>query len=338
MPWKVSWAVFVDGQDMTLPMAPYLERITVSDRAGSASDTCSLVLNDANGQIRLPREGARVTVFLQGVLVFEGVVDSVRSTGGRGGGRELKVQAKGFDSRGKAKEPQRFHADDTTLKDFIGQAAKNAGFTIDVDPDLGSIKRDYWSAETESFIHVGQRLARENYGTFKVRGTRAVLKKRNADFGLPMVLGIVGNRFSGNVITWDIAPFTGRRSFTKARVNYFDRPSATYKAEETPFEIGRPLPESTNTIRSTAKDADQARKVGEGRKAEAEREGGDGSVELDLVAYAQAEAIFVLTGARPGVDGAYRITSVTHEADRSKGSTTKLELKQPHGEAGSDNR
>ena len=62
--------------------------------------------------------------------MFSGTVDSVRSSGSRGGGRTLKVTAKGFDSRGKVKEAQGFHKDDATLQDFLDQAAKNLDMVV----------------------------------------------------------------------------------------------------------------------------------------------------------------------------------------------------------------
>jgi hypothetical protein len=78
--WKTNWKVLVNGQDMTGSMRPYLIDITVTDKEGSASDTCALTLDDT-GQLALPSEGASLMVFLNGILVFNGVVDTVRCTG-----------------------------------------------------------------------------------------------------------------------------------------------------------------------------------------------------------------------------------------------------------------
>lgn len=335
MNWKVSWKVQVDGRDVTNAMRPHLIDIEVQDKAGSVSDTCSLTFDDRDGQALLPRDGARVSVYLEGVLVFDGTVDSTRSSGSRGSGRTLKVSAKGFDSRGKVKQPQNFHKDDATLKEYLEDAAKQAGLSdVRIDPELADITRDYWAADGESFLHIGERLAREHHATFKIRGKSAVLVKRGKEQGLPTIHGRVGS----NVISWDIAPYTGRKVFTKAKVTWFDREEATFREEEVEFELDRELPESENVIRSFAADQDQARSIGEARKAEARREGGEGSVELDLTVEAQAEGLFILSGARPGVDGSYRIASVRHKASRSGGSTTALELKQPGGGAGKDTR
>ena len=338
MPWTVDWRVLVNGQDMSGEMARFLTSISVTDQAGTESDRCSLAFDDRDAQLRLPGDRSAVTVYLQGVQVFTGIVDSARSSGSRGSGRAINVTAKGYDVKGKAKEPQSFHTDDSSLKEFLGRAAEVAGFSLKVDDDLGAIKRDYWAADGESFVHLGERLAREFHATFKLRGTEAVFVPRGRDPGLPVITGTVGRAFNGNVISWDIAPLTGRRQFTRAEVRWFDRESASFKTREVAFSTDRNLPDSANKIRTTAADEAQAGDVGEARKSEAEREGGEGSVDLDLTVEAQAEAQFILTGARPGVDGSYRIVSVTHTANRSSGATTRLQLKQPSGGAGADSR
>lgn len=337
MPWTVEWRVFVDGQDLTSALRPYLMRISVSDKAGSASDACTLEVDDAGGQVKLPAEGSLVQVYLQGTSVFTGKVSTVHSSGSRGGGRTLSVTAKGFDAKGKVKEPQSHHLDDGTLQQFLDKVASKAGLSsIKIDPAFASLVRPYWSASGESLLHIGQKLARELGGTFKIRGDQAVLVKRgqgiNAVGGaMPTVVGEVGR----NVISWAISPLSGRGKFAKSKVRYFDRKTASFKEIEVETGIEA---DATDDVQTLAADEEQAKAIAEGRRTESERDGGEGTVELDLEATAQAEGTFILSGARPGVDGTYRIEGVTHKADRGGGSTTSLDLKQPTGSAGKDER
>lgn len=339
MTWKVSWAVFIDGQDVTTNMRPYLTDISVSDKDGTASDTCSLTFDDAAGQTLLPKDGAKVRVLLQSVQVFDGTVDAVRSSGSRGGGRMLSVTAKGFDAKGKVKDGQRWHKDDASLKDAFGKAAEVAGLSgVVVDPSLASIQRPYWSPDGETFLGWGQKLARELGATFKIRGDKAVLAKRGeglsaVDAAMPSVVA----RIPGNVISWDISPVTNRGRFKRATVRFFDRDTATFKTEEVTVDNIEDV-DASDEVQTDAADADQARGIAEGRKRESERDGGGGTVEMDLTVEAQAEGTVTLSGARPGIDGTYRIVGVTHKASRSGGATTSLEIKQPQGEAGKDIR
>lgn len=325
MAWIVDWQVIVNGQNMSDRMRPYLIEIEVTDKAGSSSDSCSLKLAD-DESFEFPAEGSGVSVSLQGATVFEGVVDDTKSSGSRGGGRIMTVSAKGFDTRGKAKEGQDFHKDDASLGDFLQESASKAGYSISVDSSLASKQRPYWSADGESFLGVGEKLAREFNATFKIRGTQAVFVPRNSSL-LGTVVGTVGP--NGNVINWDISPYTGRQAFTKAKARWFDRKTAKFEEKEVEVSSSRPLPDSTNVVRGVAADEGQATDLAEGRKSEAEREGGQGSVEIDLDPSAQAEGMFTLSGARAGVDGTYRIETVKHKASRSGGATTSLDLKQP---------
>lgn len=155
-------------------MRPLLLDISITDKERSASDACELMFDDTDGVIALEGDGKPVAVSLAGVEVFSGTVDSIRSSGSRGSGRVIRMSAKGFDMRGPAKEPQSFHKGDSTLEDFLSEAARNAGYALTVDPAIASLTRDHWAAGHESFLALGQRLAREHHATFKLRDNRAI--------------------------------------------------------------------------------------------------------------------------------------------------------------------
>jgi uncharacterized protein len=331
----VKWQVMVNGQDMTSRMRPYLIEISVIDKAGTSSDSCSLTFDDTDGKISLPPVGSDVTVSINGILKFKGVSESPKSKGSRSGGRTITMSAKGFDTRGKGKQVQQLHKDDATLDDFLSAAARNAGFDIKVAPELGALKRDYWSADGESFIALGERLAREFNATFKLRGKQAVFAQRGAT-DLPAVTAKVGE--GGNVISWDITPVTGRERFSKARTRWFSADKGEFEETETGFDIDDGDADADLVPRSLAADETDAKSDGKARKGHAERKAGEGTIEMDLALDAQAEAEVALSGARPGVDGTYTIDTVTTKANRNGGSTTSLAVKKPGGGAGKDTR
>ncbi|MEP2706525.1 MAG: hypothetical protein ABJQ71_05985 [Roseibium sp.] len=155
-----------------------LSAIRLGDgQGGASSDSCSLELNDNDGRLRLPQPGGKVSVRLEGVKVFTGVVDSAKFSGSRASGRVINVSAKGFDIAGRAKEPQLVHQDDGTVGDFLKKLGEKAGFKTKIDPALANIASDYFVADGESFLHMGEKLARELGGTFKLRGEEAVLAR-----------------------------------------------------------------------------------------------------------------------------------------------------------------
>lgn len=332
MGWFNPWTVIVDGVNISTKLAPICTDITVNDKDGTASDTASITMDDSYGRGILPRDKSTVIILIYGAKVFEGIVDKVNSKGDRGGGRSISVSAKGFDVKGKAKDGQRWHKDDATLDDALKKSAEKAGFTIKVDPDLGKIQRSYWSPNGSSFLAFGQSLAKELNATFKVRGKEAVFAARDKEL-LPPLIARSGE--GGNLFSWDISPITARAKHKKATARYFDRKTAKWETAEQ--EIGSERAESTNAIRSSIADKEQAEQNLKARKGEAERGGGEGTATISLNPAAQAESPCILSGTRPGIDGLYKITGVTHQGSRS-GSSTKLDLKHPSGGAGEDSR
>lgn len=327
--WSVDWAVRVNGKNMTDVMRPRLIDLSISDHDGTSSDSCSLTFDDSEGDLDLDIEGRTLEIDLNGVSVFNGFVETPRSTGSRGGGRLVPITGTGLDPRGKAKQAQAFHKDDGTLGDFLGEAAERAGYQLVIDPALAGIERDYWSADYENFQDVGERIAREVNGTFKFRGKKAVLAERGAT-ALNTIDAVFGP--GGNVISWDLAPFTGRPAYAKAEARWFDRKQAKFMVQDLDLDIDGMSGDVINRIRFPVGDEGQAKNFVKGRKGEAKRDRGGGRIELDLSPEAQVEGIVRLSGAQPAVDIGWRIASLEHRANRSGGSTTGLEVKEPGAE------
>ncbi|WP_336801820.1 phage late control D family protein [Kaistia sp. MMO-174] len=331
--------ITIDGQDVSSNVLPRLLNLSVVDKAGSSSDTCSIELDDTGGVLLLPRTGAAIEVSLgaAGVsTVFTGTVDEVQSQGS-GSGITLTVSAKGFDSQSKAKQPQRKHWDEKSLGDVLSEAGQLAGIgDVQVAGALASLTRRYWAMQNESFLHFGERIAREVGGTFKIAGSRAILAERNggtsaSGAALPAVVAAWGD----NLISWDISPVLGRPRFKEARVRHYDAKAGKYVYETE--QVEDPDAKAILTDRFDAADADQAKAKAKAHKTSADREKGGGTIVMNGTTTPQPEATVTLVGARPGIDGTYRIETVTHQFD-GNGWTTRLEVKQPQGSAGKDRR
>ncbi|WP_336488274.1 phage late control D family protein [Methylobacterium nigriterrae] len=339
MPLTVEWTVTIDGINATSRMNPFVMELEVQDHAGTTSDTARITLAD-DGRIIMPRKGAMMHVSIMGELVFTGKTESSRFSFAKGDGGRLILSAKGFDAEAGAKEGRHFAKEDATLGDYAQDFAKRAGLTIKVDPDLAKIKRAWWGPEGRSFLHEMQRLAREHGATFKIQGDKAVLAKRGkgstpSGQSLPTIYATN----PGNLLNVDIEPFEAREVFRDVRVSGFDRKTAKFFEEKVDIEGGSGGGASA-VLRGKRADKDDAKARGEGRKTEAERDKGGGTVEIDIEPRARAEGTCILSGARAGVDGTYRIESVTHtlRPGDSGGATTKLELKQPSDNTGKDSR
>jgi uncharacterized protein len=339
MAFGVAWAVTVNGRPATDRMNPYIESIECTDKADDSTDTALLVFDDTDGQCMLPPKSAPITITIEGVLVFEGFVDEPESVGARGSGMQLNVSCTSVDKRGKAKQRLGLHKDESTLEEFLSQAAKEAGLdSVKVDPTFAKIKSPYWSTDGRSFLQLGRELAAEFGATFKIRGKKAVFAKRGdgtapGGGSLPTVSAIRGV----NLISWRLSPNESRPRFGKARRRTYDRKAAKWEEEEVEIGASESAPDTADVDPAPRADKSAAKDAAGGRKTESEREGGSGDVTLLLDVTAFAEGTCVVSGVRAGIDGSYRIESRTHSLTRD-GSETRLTLKQPQGEAGADSR
>lgn len=339
---RTSCVIRIDGKDVSSDIDPYLIKLTVQDKAGTTSDTCEIELDDRGGVLAFPRDGVSIEILLgneKGVFrVFSGTVDEVKSKGDRGGGLVLSISGKGVDTKGKAKEPKQKHWDNKPLSEVMSEAGKAAGIeSVTVAPALANIKRPYIAMQNESFLHFGQRIAREVGGTFKVSGGKAIIAERNGGKSASgKDLPTLSVKRPGNLISWDIAPVVGRGRYKEVKTRSYDPKTGkwTYQTEQISDEGAK----ASFVDRYVASDPDEAKERAKSNKKESERAKGGGSITIDGSTDPQPEALVNLSGARPGIDGTYRIEGVQHDFSRSSGWTTQLDVKQPQGEAGKDKR
>ena len=333
---RALFNVTVAGTNITTALRPVLIGLQVSDKVGTHTDSADLEIDDTNGQIVLPRTGAPVVIALgwdnEGMrIVFDGTVDEVKSSGNRSSGRVLRISAKGMDTTKRAKEGQQRHWDDATVESILTDAARHAGLTqVEVDPDLRSLTRKYFEMRDESFIAMGERLAREIGGNFRISGNRVILSKRNGNYQ-----ALVRAAWGDNLHSWDISPSLGRPQFSDVRARWYDMVQAAWKMTEakTGLNVTSLFP-----ARFFRPDENETTHQNQTDTATTERDAGEGTVVIEGNTSAIPDGLCIVSGTRAGVDGAYRIEAVTHNLTRGGGFVTTLELKQPQGGAGNDTR
>jgi hypothetical protein len=175
----------------------------------------------------------------------------------------------------------------------------------------------------ESFIHLGERLAREIGGNFRIQGAVATLSKRMGGY-----TSFVRAAWGENLHSWDIAPALGRPAYKKTRARWYDRKEAKWKEQEVEVQT---TADAENVARYSEPNEDQSKDRAGSDKATSERDVAEGSVTIEGDTSAIPDGLCIVSGTRAGIDGAYRIESVDHEYSRS-GFTTKLELKSAGAE------
>ena len=322
---QAIFSIQVGGLNVTANFSPFLISMSVTDNVGTDSDTANITLDNKDGQLIIPANGDPCVISLGwaggGVReIFRGRIDKVRSHGSTSG-RTLTITAKGLPTKEKAKEPQKRHMDNMTVEDALKKAGDYAGMTsYNIDPKVGSQMVEYLEMKDESFIHFGERLAREYGGNFRVKDTEVEMSARDGTY-----TASVTATWGVNLHTWDIEPKIGRMEYGKTKARHYDRKEAKWK-EEVEETVHDAVAE--HVARYHQADGDKAKAKVNSDRATSERDAGGGSVKIEGNNAAIPDGLLILVGTRGGVDGSYRIETVTHNLN-SSGWTTSLALKQP---------
>ena len=307
---------------MTAGLSPYVTSIRIRDAAGLASDTATIDVEDSYGRLRLPEAGALISIGLgweggTALVMFDGVVDDIGSTGGRGQGRMLTISAKSADTRGPLKEKQEKHKDKASFGAMATEWGQVAGLSeVAIHPELAAVEPPWWGMQGESYLAWGTRHARGLGATFKVVGTRAVFVPRSqgqSATGKP--LQAIRAAWGENLISWSLKPVLGRPAYGRFRINWFDDKQAKWKSEA--VEAVNPTVPTVATDRIAAATKADAQTRAGSRRTEAEREGGGGTVAIDGEPAAQAETECEVTpGRQIGVHPRCSVGSTRGGVDR----------------------
>ena len=125
----------------------------------------------------------------------------------------------------------------------------------------------------------------------------------------------------------------GRPQFRKSRVRWYDRKKAQWQEED--VEVEGADAQADYVSRYPEPNPEQSGARAGNDSATSERETASGSVTIEGDTSAIPDGLCMVSGARQGIDGPYRIESVTHDYSRS-GFTTRLELRSPGTGTGSE--
>lgn len=337
-----AFKVLIAGNDVTGRWAPTLESVSVTRAAREAADTAEATLADPDGRTFMPQTGDDFIVHLGHVetgtgQVFEGFVDSVRTSGDKQRGRKISITGSSVDNKSKVKAAGLRSEVDKSFEDVAKAWGEKAGLQITVAGDLAGEFRSYWLMQHESFMGWGQRMARELGASFKIVGRRGFFAPLNEGISATgKTLTPIYGTWDVNLLDWDITPILGRPQYGKVIGRHYDVNAAKWREVEQLVKDAD-IDVDFRAILGSANEAN-AKQQSKSTGKDSEREKGDGSATILGDYAAEPEAQFILKGAREGADGTYTIDSLTHSLDKGSGFTTALTLKHPTAGAGRDSR
>lgn len=332
-----DYSVIIDGQDVTSRFNPLLKSIKIDRTHGKAADECSLDLSDPDGSIYLPQERATVLININGQQAFMGFVSDVDYKFGKKSGRELTVGASSIDHGSKVKEPALKHMDQADLPTVAKKFGADAGIEVNVAGSITDVVRDYWIQQNESFMAWGQRIAGEVGASWKIIGTQAYMVAISEGISISgKTLQPIFATYGDNLLDGSVSPIISRPKFKNVEISYWD----VKKGERVKETVPSGIDDVDSALRTviTAADSSQAKHRATAHGKHSKREKGGGGINILGDVNAEPEAIVTLSGIRPGIDGDYRIGSVSHTLGKGEGFKTHLTLKEPQGTAGIDTR
>ena len=318
---QVAYKIIAEGSDITRLIADRLLSAEIVDQAGVKSDRLTLVLDDRDQVLELPRTGAKLEVWLGYIgqaLVRMGayVVDEVDVIGPA---REMTIRANAADMTGGIKAPRERSWHQKTLGDIVRTIAGEHGLQPAIAAELASIQLGHVD-QTDSDMQLLQRLCADQDATCKVADKRLVVAKRAAGKSTggkdlpPVVLT------PGQCESWT-ATLADRGKYKSVKAYWQD----TSQAERKSVKAGSGTPELE--LRNSFATQDEARRAADSRLKSLSRGtakvGISGLIGDPTIA---AEMPATLVGFRAGIDGdGWIINSVTHSFTGS-GYTCALEI------------
>lgn len=330
---KPSWMVKANQLDITAVIAERFISLSLTDAAGLESDLLEIVLadNDPLVPIQIPPKGAELELFLgyDGMLQRMGlfIYDEVELIGWPG---EMTIRARAatFDkSKGGKTDLQtqknRSWPKETKLGDMVAKIAKEHGMESAVSASLKSIVLPHIDQSDESDINLLTRIAKKYDAVVKPAGGKIALTKKGE-----------GKTASGEDlprITLAAQDCTNFRMTTSQRetagmvVAYWHTVKQS-RRNEVKVGSGEPV----RRIKQYYPTSEMA--LAAARSELSRRERGETTVSFTLPGdpTLAAECTLIASGFRPGVDGEWLTTRVTHRVDAFSGYVCDMEGEKPN--------
>jgi phage protein D len=315
-----DYKILADNNDITAAIRDRLISLTLTDEAGIQSDSISLVLDDRDNAIQLPRKGAQLDVFMgykETGLVKKGLftVDEIEISGPPD---IITIKGKAANMRASLKAPKTRSFDNLKLGDIVRTLANDNQLTPKISPDLADLVIPHLDQTNESDLHFLTRIARQ-YGAISkpVEGHLLFVVKGETKSATGKVLSEIS---INKTQTSDYTATLADRDKYKAVIAHWQD---TKTAQKIAVKTSNDAP--AFTLRHTYQDQETAAQAAKSKIASLNR--GTGTVSLTLSngdALLFAESVLHLSGFRTGVNGAWTSTHVEHEINAA-GYKTRID-------------
>lgn len=322
---KPAYQVIANGKDITDKISAGLDSITITDNAGTDSDSVEIVIID-DGKIAMPPSGAVLHIYAgydpKPAYFGEYIVDEVSPDYPP---HTLTIRAKAADMASSIKAARSYNwlppgplpGGQIAFLSIVNNIAARHSLKPVFGDTLKSVFFDAINQTEESDINLLTRLAKDNGAVAKVaNGYLIVVPKGEAKSATQKSMPTATITMDSNVVSYN-ATISKRNAYGSVSAKYQDIDGAEIKT------VTAGSGDPSHTLRATHKTKEQATAKAEAEKKASQR--GEVDLEMELLGREdlKAEGKIILAGFRDGLNNTYTIQEATHTVSGS-GYTTKI--------------
>jgi phage protein D len=327
-----DWRVTLDGTDLTERMRPRLVSLAISEKRGEEADQLDIVLDDADGLLAIPPEGARLLVMLgwkQGADVSPGLVHKgsfkVDDVTHSGPPDQIRIRARAADFTSAIRNRREQSWANTTLGAVLQDIAACNTLALRIAPDLADVALAALHQSRESDTAFLRRLGRENDAVATIKTGTLIFARKGAgttSTGQPLPT-LALTRSSGDGHTWQRQTRDGQTGVT---AHWHDRKAARRQS----ITVGQAGEggKAAKTLRKVYPDQASAQRAAKAEHTRLKRAPATLDIRLALGRPdAFPETRVTVTGFKPEIDTTpWLVTETTHRLDNAGGFITDLKM------------
>jgi uncharacterized protein len=295
--------------------------ITLTDQAGTESDTLEIEVEAGDQAVQLPRKGAVIEVSLgyeQTGLRFMGSfeADEVEVSGPP---TLIRISCKSASMRKTLKEQRSRSFERKTIGQIVAQIAGEHGLVAAVSPEFASRRVAYLAQTEESDPHLLTRIARLNGAVAAFKKDRIVFVKRGAGLSASGVSLAPVTLYPEFMTSWTIR-MPDRPQVKTTKAHWHDRQTATRKFQE--VDAGGDV--AAFQLRHGFATEEEAQHAAASKADDLQRASGSFSGELPGDPTLMAETPVTTIGFYPGTATTWIVKTATHTMD-GDGFTTSID-------------
>lgn len=147
-----TYSIFIDNKDITANFSPRLISMDITDNLGLDADTITLVLDDSDGTLEIPKQGVNITVCLgwtDSDVTLQNLF-TIKACTHSGTPDKLTLNGTSAEFRESLNDKQDQSYSMCTLGDIVAQIAKRHDLTYRIDEQLSAMKIDHIDQTKES--------------------------------------------------------------------------------------------------------------------------------------------------------------------------------------------